>query len=48
MHIQYNESTFGHTGNISGPPSPLRPHNTKLTFDTDCGPDVQNPTQALR
>ena len=30
MHIQHIESTFGHTGNISGPPL----HNTKLTFDT--------------
>ena len=31
MHIQHNESTSGHTGNISRAP---RPHNTKLTFDT--------------
>ena len=31
MHIQRIEMTFGHTGNISGPPSP--PCNTKLTFD---------------
>ena len=29
----YNESTSGHTGNISRVP-PSRPHNTKLTFDT--------------
>jgi len=31
MHIQHNEWTSGHTGNISTAP---RPHNTKLTFDT--------------
>ena len=40
MHIQHTESTSGHTVNISGAPFP---HNTKLTFNTLCGPMVQNP-----
>ena len=45
MHIKHNESTSGHTGNISSAPG----HTIQISHLTpDSEPDVQNPTQALR
>ena len=49
MHIQHNESTSGHTGNISiAPPSSSAHTIQSYHLTPDCEPDVQNPTQAFR